>query len=171
MKSIIGIDPGSKGFVTYMPENGTMEFYAIPDGDMRDLYSFLKYCKERSDEIIAIKEDVHALLNSSAKSTFSFGYANGMIEGMLIALEIPYVLIQPKKWQSGIWINQDKEYVTKKNDKGELRRSVDTKHTSYNAARRLFPQIDLRRTPKCKNFDDNKTDSLLIAEYARRNNL
>ena len=50
-------------------------------------------------------------------------------------------------------------------------KAVDPKPTSINAARRLFPNIDLRKNERCKKIDDNKVDSLLMAEYARRKNL
>jgi hypothetical protein len=55
--------------------------------------------------------------------------------------------------------------------KETIRKEVDTKNTSYNAARRLFPNIDFRKSERCKSFDDNKVDATLIAEYARRKNL
>ena len=55
--------------------------------------------------------------------------------------------------------------------KETVRKEVDTKNTSYNAARRIFPEIDFRRSIRCTNFDDNKVDATLIAEYGRRNNL
>lgn len=171
MKGILGIDPGSKGFISFLMEDGTREYYAIADGNERDMCDFIRMCKNRCDSIIAIKEEVHALLNSSAKATFSFGRTNGVIEGILIGLQIPYTLIQPKLWQKEIWQNQDMEYVYKENKNGESKKMVNTKATSYNAARRLFPEIDLRKTTKCKNFDDNKVDSILITEYARRKNL
>ena len=50
-------------------------------------------------------------------------------------------------------------------------KQVNTKETSMNAAKRLFPNIDFRRTTKCKNLDDNKVDATLMCEYARRKNL
>jgi hypothetical protein len=51
------------------------------------------------------------------------------------------------------------------------KKEVNTKQTSFNAAKRIFPAVDLRKTERCKNLDDNKCDSLLISEYARRKNL
>jgi len=48
---------------------------------------------------------------------------------------------------------------------------IDTKATSINAARRLFPEVDLRKSERSKKPDDNKVDSMLMAEYARRRNL
>ena len=97
-----------------------------------------------------------------------------MLKGLLIANEIPYTLVQPKTWQGEIWNNQDMivSYKTIMRQGKECRQKVvDTKSTSINAARRLFPNIDLRKNERCKKTDDNKVDSLLMAEYARRKNL
>ena len=146
-KTYIGIDPGVKGFVTAMFPNGNFEFYSIEENDDLDLHRAFKSIKERSWQVTAVLEDVHALFNASAKSTFNFGEIKGILKGLLVAHEIPYTLVQPKK------------------------KVVDTKSTSINAARRLFPNIDLRRNERCKTIDDNKVDSLLMAEYARRKNL
>ena len=168
----IGIDPGSKGFVSVLRENGERKFYAIADGDMLDLAHFIaEEVKFSAPYVHAIMEEVHAVFGSSAKATFSFGEINGYIKGMLVALGVPYTLIQPKLWQKEIWNNQDMVYTYKPGKDGQTRKVVDTKNTSYNAARRLFPEIDLRKTERCKNFDDNKIDSILITECARRKNL
>ena len=50
------------------------------------------------------------------------------------------------------------------------KKEVNTKATSINAAKRLFPELDFRRTEKCDNIDDNKVDATLICEYLRRKN-
>lgn len=168
----LAIDPGSKGFITLLKEDGTREFYSMLDGDTLDMAKFIRDAILRySGNIMAVMEEVHSIFGSSSKATFSFGEINGYIKGVLTALNVPYTLIQPKKWQKAVWINQDLVYESKTDKDGKSRRQINTKQTSYNAARRLFPTVDLRRTDKCKNFDDNKVDSILIAEYARRNNL
>lgn len=172
MKQIIAIDPGSKGFVTFFNEvDGYYGFHAIADGDMLDLATYIMRIREEHPDVHAVMEEVHAIFGSSAKATFSFGEINGYIKGILTALQIPYTLVQPKKWQLDVWANQDKAYETKTGKDGSSKRVLDTKKTSYNAARRLFPSIDLRKSDRCKNYDDNKVDSLLICEYARRHNL
>ena len=61
--------------------------------------------------------------------------------------------------------------IQMRNGKEISKKVVNTKQTSINAAKRLFPTIDLRKTTKCKNIDDNKCDSLLLSEYGRRKNL
>ena len=174
-KTYIGIDPGGKGFVSAMFPDGTFEFYSIDENDDLDLNRVLRDIKSRSHQVTAVLEDVHAIFGSSAKSTFAFGEIKGILKGLLIANEIPYTMVQPKTWQSEIWNNQDMivsyKAIKKSDGTVQKRKVVDTKSTSINAARRLFPNIDLRKNDRCRKTDDNKVDSLLMAEYARRKNL
>lgn len=162
MKTYIGIDPGAKGFITIKNEEAC-EFISIADHDTQELGVALAQVRDTYHDVMVAMEEVHAVFGSSAKATFAFGETFGLLKGILITLHIPYHLVQPKDWQKEIWINADKVYKEGKR--------IDTKTTSYNAARRLFPDIDLRRTEQCKKPDDNKVDSLLIWEYARRKNL
>lgn len=169
----MGIDPGSKGFITVMHENGII-FFSIEDNDFYRIGDVFREIKESFPNVVCVMEEVHAIFGSAAKSTFSFGEINGLLKGFLIANKIPYHLVQPKKWQSEIWENKDmvvtyKDIVIR--GKATKKKEVNTKQTSINAAKRLFPNIDFRKNERCKNIDDNKVDSLLIVEYARRKNL
>ena len=167
----VGIDPGSMGFVAVMYSNGDKDFLSIKDAGYTGVVEFLKDVFVTScGDVACCMEEVHAIMGSSAKSTFAFGRVNGVLIGILTALNIPYHLVQPKEWQGEIWINQDKEYKSRCSN-GKSRRRVDTKKTSLNAGKRLFPQVDFRRTEKCKDDDDNKCDALLICEYGRRKGL
>lgn len=159
-KIYIGIDPGSKGFITLQ---GTIctEFISLEDTAWVSIAERLRSVSE-SEECFAILEDVHAVFGSSAKGTFEFGRNKGILEGILTALKIPFAMIPPKEWQKEVWINADKTYKEGK--------KIDTKKTSFNAAHRLFPGLDLRKSPKCTKEHDGKCDSLLIAEYGRRKN-
>lgn len=173
MKTYIAIDPGSKGFITIRHDNGLFEFIPIEGCNIHNLA--LKFQQLHiSKDVFAVMEEVHAIFGSSAKATFAFGEINGLLKGLLVATGIPYQLVQPKIWQKEIWINQDmvveyKKVVVKGVEQN--RKDVNTKQTSFNAAKRLFPDIDLRKSERCKNLDDNKCDSLLLCEYARRKNL
>lgn len=174
MKTFIGIDPGVKGFITAIFPDGRMKFAAIADMDEQSLFMFLRSVKDISEQVTAVMEDVHPLFGSSAKSTFSFGEIKGLLRGLLIAGKIPYTLIPPKTWQKEIWTTPDvvssTETVRRKDGDAKVRK-IDTKATSINAARRLFPEVDLRKSGRSKRPDDNKVDSMLMAEYARRKNL
>jgi hypothetical protein len=172
-KAYIGIDVGAKGVITLWHDN-SLSFYPMLNLDYWQIARILDDIRNAYSEIACVIEDVHAIFGSSAKGTFNFGFNKGVLVGLLCAHKIPFTLVQPKEWQTEMWTNADKEYTTKeKMLKGEKKtvRTIDTKATSINAAKRLFPAIDLRRTPECKNIDDNKVDSLLMCEYARRKNL
>ena len=169
----LGVDVGSKGFIT-LNNNGSFEFYSIKDSDYYHLGDILKDIKSRITNVICVLEEIHAIYGSSAKATFSFGEINGLLKGLLIANKIPYHLVSPKKWQSKMWENKD-VVVTYKTvtikGKEITKKDVNTKQTSLKAAKRLLPNVDFRKTERCKNYDDNKVDSILISEYGRRNNL
>ena len=174
MKTFLGIDVGSKG-VRALQKGTLKEFYFISQLDCYQLSETFAKIREENPDIACVIEDVHAIFGSAAKATFAFGENKGMLIGLLCANKIPFTLIQPKTWQSEIWTNADKEYdykvVKDKHGVYVNKKSVNTKKTSINAAKRLFPNEDFRRSPKCKNIDDNKVDALLMSEYARRKNL
>lgn len=157
-KTYIGIDPGSKGFITVIGEEIT--YKSIADSTRLELSDFLSQFKNQ--DVACVMEEVHAIFGSSAKGTFNFGEIFGLLQGLLIANEIPYTLIPPKVWQKEMWTHSDEV---------KLNGKIDTKKTSINVATRLYPREDLKRTPSCKLIDDNKVDSLLIATYAKRKNL
>lgn len=165
----MAIDPGANGFLAVRTDE-KIEYYAINGGDMLDLADFIRKFSEK-DNKVCVMEEVHAIFGSSAKATFSFGEINGYIKGILTALRIPYTLVPPKEWQKELWVNQDMVYDNKQGNDGKPRRVVNTKQTSYNAARRLFPNEDFRKSARCRNWDDNKVDSILISEYAKRKNI
>lgn len=172
-KIYVGIDPGDKGFVAVVGDS-VWRHFSISDHSHRELAEYIEsLAKDNIREVVVAMEEVHAIFGASAKSTFAFGEIFGFLKGLIIANGLPYHLVAPKTWQGQIWINEDKVYTYGKvNAKtGKVTKSVNTKATSLNAAARLFPNMDFRRTPACKNIDDNKVDATLIAEYARRNNL
>lgn len=172
-KFYIGIDVGAKGFITLYSDS-VVEFYSIADNDFYKLGDILGAIKAKHQNVVCVMEEIHALFGSSAKATFSFGEINGLLKGLLIANKIPYHLVPPKKWQSVIWNNKDMVITYKDatiRGKKIKKKEVNTKQTSINAAKRLFPNVDFRKSERCKNIDDNKVDSMLIAEYGRRMNL
>ena len=117
-------------------------------------YSFSRVGLENPDIIFGVGKSAVASLSNSV----------GLLEGLLIGCEIPYILIKPKEWQKECWKHIK---VQKKADgKGN-----DTKATSALAAQNLFPATDFKRTNNgntSKNYNDGFTDAALIAEYVRR---
>ena len=165
-KCYMAIDPGSKGFIVTQC-NGEFSFYSIEDNDLYQLSEIMAKIRNTYSNLVCVIEDVHSVFGSSAKSTFNFGFNKGYLIGLLAANKIPYVLVQPKTWQKEIWTNPDMVVNYKKvtiKGKEITKKEVDTKNTSINAAKRLFPHIDFRKSERCKNLDDNKVDATLMSE-------
>lgn len=178
-KLYMSIDVGSKGVIC-TNYNGDFKHYYIIDNDLYQLSKIMSEIRNTYEYIACVIEDVQAIYGSAASATFSFGFNKGYLIGLLCANNIPYTLVQPKQWQREMWNNSDivvkYKKVLIKDRKTKLpmeitKKSTDTKQTSYNCAKRLFPTMDFRKTERCKNFDDNKVDATLMCEYARRKNL
>lgn len=153
----IGIDPGQKGFVcVYDSAEKRYAYWPLSD---EALIPFLRAFG--GTDCMAVIEKVGAMPSQGRTSCFTFGENVGRVIGILECIGIPYVQVTPQKWQKEIWDSRDKVGIAGKNNK----------MVSYVAARRLHPDIDFRRTDKCKKFDDNKVDATLICDYAIRKNL
>lgn len=157
----IGFDPGKKGYAcVYEASTGSYEHYPVFDSKRLNpqLIGVLRIIAENyKSKAIAVVEQVHSMPHQGMASTFSFGTNYGMLLGMLETLGVPYITCTPGKWQKTMWESCDK--------------AANSKLTSYNAARRLLPEMDFRRSERCKTFDDNLVDSTLICLYAQRKQL
>lgn len=170
----IGIDPGKKGFITVFHEldqgSLTIQYYAIPmignEVDLHELDNIIKEIKSiASNDIKCVLEDVHAIYGSAAGATFTFGFIAGAEEMCLISNSISYTKVKPKKWQKEMW--EGVPLQQKKSSSGKTM-VTDTKKMSEIAAKRLFPNEDLRATTRCKKSHDGKVDALLMVEYCKR---
>jgi hypothetical protein len=165
----IGIDPGKNGGIFFYSEiTKNYIFKPIPlIGKEFDIQALSQiFTNIISENVYAVIEDVHSIFGASAGATFDFGFGCGLLEGILVSHGIPYTKVQPKKWQAemfeGIPLQQKPSSTGKTVQK-------DTKKMAEMAAKRLFPNIDLRMTEKCKKSHDGKVDALLICEYCKRN--
>lgn len=154
----IGIDPGKDGAMAVLwPKREPGDSSFVHEGPK--VYAFDKeqyrgaltaVLPHRLDyRIVCVLEHVGAMPGQGSVSMFNFGQNFGWIQGVLDAYGIPYELIRPQKWKKEFSCTSDK-------------------NTSIEVARRLFPNVDLRRTERCKGPHDGKCEALLMAEYARR---
>lgn len=140
----IGIDPGKSGGIAFINEFGQV-FHALPFSEDK-LISLVKNC---SSDMKCILEYVHAMPKQGVSSTFNFGMNFGFIQGVLKAYGIPYELVTPQKWKKEFSCTSDK-------------------NTSIEVCKRLFPNVNLKATERCKKDHDGMAEALLIAEYGRR---
>lgn len=149
MSIYIGVDPGKKGAMAIMGySNTTGERYMMKIIPF-DPQEYIKTLKQFNGATVCI-EQVHSLSHEGVKSVWSFGQTYGWLLGVLDAVGLSYQTVPPNLW---------------KKDFSLLRAE---KKQSIEVCKRLFPGIELKRTDRCRNDDDNMADAALICEYARR---
>ena len=93
-KIVIGIDPGSLGFLSCIMPNGNIEFKSINESSVdalnKTLCEWINKASVYEWGVIVVMEQVHAIFGSSAKATFSFGEIFGILKGLIMANNIPY---------------------------------------------------------------------------------
>lgn len=148
MKAVcIGIDPGALGAMAVVDAGGVRLVscdYAAYDAELSGYAG--------RDDVFVVVEDVHAMPMNGCKGNFMLGWSLGRIQQAVERARLPYQMVKPQAWQ--------KEYGISNKDK--------SKAQSVAVAARLFPGVDLRRTPKCVKAHDGFADALLMAEWGRR---
>lgn len=140
----IGIDPGISGAMAIIDKDAV----TVMPFDERTYIENLRLCTNE-DKCICCLEKVSSMPKQGVASTFKFGANFGWIQGMLMTLDVPFELVTPQKWKKEFSVTADK-------------------NTSIDVARRLFPQVNLKRTERCVKEHDGMAEALLMAEYARR---
>lgn len=141
----IGIDPGKDGALAFIePEPVGISVYPFDEGTYAELLQSAsgfscRCCLER----------VGAMPGQGVTSMFKFGENFGFIQGLLSAFYIPYELVTPQKWKKEFQITGDK-------------------NSSIAVCKRLFPEVNLRKSDRCRKDHDGMAEALLMAEYARR---
>ena len=154
----IGIDPGKKGFMcVYDSSYNSYSHYPLFTGNRLNREMLDMLGRLAGYRVMAVVEQVHSMPHQGVASTFSFGTNYGMIIGAIEAFGIPYCTVTPGKWQKAICEAVDK--------------ADNTKQMHFNAATRLFPKMDFRRSERSRIYDDNKVDATLICEFGIRKQL
>jgi hypothetical protein len=165
MRYYLGIDPGKQGAFVIMDESSNIvEKIGTPlIGKEYDRQGIVQILKSREFHKVGL-ESPDVMFGVGKSVVYSLSHCVGLIEGILIGLNIPHVMIKPKEWQKECWKHVK---VQKKADgKGN-----DTKATSTIAAVNLWPSEDFKITNKggkSVNHNDGMIDAVLIAEYVRR---
>lgn len=146
----IGIDPGKNGgYAVINTESVNVIVNPWDEHRFKNDMKFFSSAFEPGEEIRCCLEKVGAMPGQGVTSMFSFGTGYGFIQGVLTAFEIPYQLVPPQTWKKAFSLNSDKQ-------------------TSIEVCQRLFPNVNLYRTERCKKPHDGMAEALLMAEFARR---
>lgn len=145
----IGVDPGKSGAlaIMYLDDDRRILRTKIVPFDEQLYRDALVCCS--GDRAVCLVEKVGAMPGQGVVSMFSFGQNYGFTQGMLTALSIPYQLVPPRTWKKEFSLTGDKQM-------------------SIDVCKRLFPNVNLLPTPRCRKENDGMAEALLMAEYARR---
>lgn len=180
----IGCDPGKSGGLCAIYEDGTLKMFKTPLVNKEiDINKFKNLLVDMAgdidssgnwvNDILVVVEDVHAIFGSSATSTFNFGYALGILEGIVCTLDLPMVKVQPKVWQKicfeGIPVTYKagKPKFNKTTNKTEPTQKVDTKSMALQFCKRLYPNISFKGSERSEKDHEGIVDSLCLAHYGK----
>ena len=135
--------------------------------DYIELYKLLLPLQE-SPHALVIFEKLGVIFGTSKATAFSMGHQAGALEGMCIALGVPFHKITAKVWQKEMF--QGTVLVTKKSKSGKSI-VTDTKATALIVAKQLFPNQKLTFGDRATKPHDGLIDAMLMAEFAKRKNL
>lgn len=169
MRYYIGIDVGADGAISSLDGDGNIIMYDKFPKDTSEVASTIVNhisvitCNEDFEGLTVGVEDVHSLFVSSKKSNFIFGQNKGIILGILNTIQLTttfeIVMVHAKVWQNKVWLSQDKVLDT-------LGRSIstNTKATSLNAAKRLYPSESFLASTRSRVPHDGIVDATLLAK-------
>jgi len=102
MKTIIGIDPGASGAITFTnSENKKLYIHKChPSISGRAVIVEMAKSAFKGDDIVAYIEKVHAMPHDGRSSLFKFGVNYGVWLGILASKQIPTVEVSPQKWMN-----------------------------------------------------------------------
>lgn len=119
MRFYLGIDPGLSGALAfYDPKAGELSVWDMPTHDIKvankkkrvlDLNALANIVDPMSQQVIlAAVELVGAMPKQGVTSSFSFGFAAGCAQMVVVAYAIPLRTIRPNVWKREMRITADK---------------------------------------------------------------
>ena len=145
--AICGIDPGKSGGIAFIaPSTGALA-WLLPMPSMVDLARIL----DDTHPSLVILEKAQSMPKQGIASAFNYGEQFGIIQGFLIALQIPHQLVTPRDWQKEMF-------------KG-CKTSDPPKKRALMAVQRIYPQANLLATERSRMPHDGIIDALLIAKW------
>ena len=152
---LCGIDPGLSGAVAfYNFETKSLDsVFDIPTQVKKngkreiDTFHLTQLIDMRASHVLlAVIEEVHAMPEQGVSSTFTFGYATGIVTGVIAGFNIPAIRTPAAVWKMVMGLTSDKNYSRK-------------------VAAQMFPTHAERFTRK---KDDGRAEAAMLAHYGTR---
>jgi hypothetical protein len=174
MKTYVGVDIGKDGAIAII-RDGKIDVYRMPkiktELDLPMITQTILPSIEIDDpplELHVVFEKLGVIFGSSKQTAFSMGQQSGAVEMACVCQNIPYTKVRAVDWQKAMFQGLDE--ITKPSKTGK-KPTRDTKAMALVAVKRIFPNLKLTFGEKATKPHDGLIDAVLMAEYARRNNL
>lgn len=175
-KVYVGIDIGKHGALAVIAPNGNIQTIAMPmiktEVDYHALSLFVSGIKTASaGNMHVVFEKLGVIFGSSKQVAWSMGQQSGAVEMSCICQNVSYTKVNAKDWQKAMYQGIDEITKPAKADSKTGKGSRDTKAMALMAIKRIFPDLTLTYGTRATVPHDGLIDAVLMAEYARRNNL
>lgn len=181
MRVIYGVDPGVTGAVAILVDDRLEVLVDMPSAPnptgkgnrvvSAALAEIVRDVQLRwplsSAEHVAVIERVQAMPTDSGPSAFGFGYAAGVVEGVLAAMGVAVEFVPPAKWKTdvGLAVKRDKPPEGETKQQARARRGAvqsALKDASRGMAARLFPAS---AGEFARKKDDGRAEAALVARW------
>ena len=106
---ICGIDPGAKGAIALLYNDGRAFVYDMPMlGKEVNASEVASIFREFKPKYVWL-EQVNSF-GMGRTSAYNFGQGVGILKGVMATLEIPYTLITPQKWKKHFGLSKEKDH-------------------------------------------------------------
>ncbi len=163
---VLGIDPGKQGGFALISDD-EVSVFAMPldkegDYNRRALADWFHAYAYKINHVYI--EMAAMRRGNSAQSGFVVGRGFGMLEGILNCFHLEYTITYSQTWS--------KFYPHGVTEPDKDKRYKMIKQARALIAKRLYPDMDLRKSDRSTNLHDGIVDALLIADYGwkRTNN-
>lgn len=166
-----GIDIGREvaiSIVSYSKKEIKPVFYIeMPETD-KELLNKLRYINKKFplDEMCVEKQVYMSRGNysrQSGKGAFTLGHSQGLIEGILMTLDINYSVVPPRTWQSIIKNKKVSDNILRLSNSSKKLSSKVSKQKSLSLCEQIFPKVPL--ITKRGRVLDGLADSLCITYW------
>jgi hypothetical protein len=160
--TFIGVDPGVDGGIAVLSISPQLPAHAFVTPTVKTAKGRRRIDRVRAWAILASFPDAFIAIEAvnaapmrgrvqGTTSMFNFGCDFGVWLGIITALRRPYVEVDPKKWKAAILAGTKRD-----------------KDAAIEYAKRFYPSVSLRATPRCKTDHTGIADAVCLAEYARQ---
>lgn len=152
---VVGVDPGLSGAIAfYNYETKLLEsVHDMPTKKRNngrneiDVFALTQIFDRRWVQIeIAVIEEVGSMPNDGAVQAFAFGYATGIVTGILGGYNIQTIRTPPSVWKLMVGLTSDK-------------------NLSRSRAAKLFPEL---APAFARKKDDGRAEAAILAHFAQR---